>query len=65
LDAVGELYLSPDAGLTWTRLEDPLLATGVVAVRVSGQHVIASLQAGGLACSADGGATWAARCPAA
>jgi len=64
IDSVGEFYVSPDAGVTWTRVSDPTLSTGVASVRVSGQHVLVSLQAGGLACSADGGQTWAARCPA-
>lgn len=65
IDSVGELYVSPDFGSTWNRVDDPTLSTGVASVRVSGQHVLVSLQTGGVACSADGGATWAARCPAA
>ena len=65
IDGVHELYVSSDLGLTWVWVDDPLFATGVGSVRVSGQHVLASLKNGGLACSADGGATWAARCPAA
>jgi RNA polymerase sigma-70 factor (ECF subfamily) len=61
----GELFVSSDEGATWTRTDDPLLGGGVASVRASGRHVLASLQTGGVACSIDGGATWAARCPAA
>jgi len=64
-DGKGDLYASRDGGVTWNRLDSPLLAAGVTSVRVSGSHVLAALHGGGVACSADGGQTWAARCPAA
>jgi hypothetical protein len=60
----GELYVSPDTGLSWSLIDDPLLTRGVTSIRVSGDHVLATLHFGGLACSVDGGSTWAARCPA-
>jgi RNA polymerase sigma factor (sigma-70 family) len=63
-DAVGGLYVSVDGGTGWSLIESPVLAPGVTSVRVSGTHVLAALQFGGIACSADGGATWADRCSA-
>ena len=62
-DSAGDIYASSDDGLSWIRVDAPLLTSGVTAVRVVGSRVLATLLGGGVACSADGGTTWAARCP--
>lgn len=62
-EALGELYSSPDGGLTWALMDHQLLSGGITSIRVSDEHVLAALHSGGIACSADGGATWASRCP--
>jgi photosystem II stability/assembly factor-like uncharacterized protein len=62
-DATGDFYASPDAGITWSRMDMELLTSGVTSVRVIGGRVLVTLYGGGIACSADGGSTWAARCP--
>ena len=63
-DSVGFVYESSDGGGSWSLLENPAFAGGVTSIRVSGDHVLAALHGGGIACSADAGETWAARCPA-
>jgi RNA polymerase sigma-70 factor (ECF subfamily) len=63
--ALGELHASSDSGASWSRVDSPVLAGGVKSIRASGDHLLAALYLGGIACSADGGASWAARCPAA
>jgi RNA polymerase sigma-70 factor (ECF subfamily) len=60
----GELYLSPDGGVTWDLVDIPLPNDGVTSVRLSGDHVLAAFHSRGIACSADGGVSWATRCPA-
>jgi RNA polymerase sigma-70 factor (ECF subfamily) len=56
------LYESSDGGTTWTKVASPLFDGGANRVVVAGNLVIASLGDRGLACSIDGGATWAPRC---
>ena len=56
------LYVSNDDGTSWVRAANPLLDSGVRVVRASGSRVLAGLAGGGVACSADAGLTWAARC---
>jgi len=56
------LYVSKDGGASWARVANPLFDSGVLVVRTSGSRVIAGLARGGVACSADAGMTWAARC---
>jgi RNA polymerase sigma-70 factor, ECF subfamily len=64
-EPTGQLYSSANGGVTWTLADNPLLNAGASTVRVSGNHVLVGLHFGGIACSADGGVTWATRCPAA
>jgi hypothetical protein len=59
----GGAYLSTDGGSSWARLESPLLTGGVRSVTVAGDRLIGALFGRGLACSQDGGLTWAPRCP--
>ena len=59
----GGAYLSTDGGSSWARLESPLLTGGVRGTTVAGDRLIAALYGQGLACSPDGGLTWAPRCP--
>jgi RNA polymerase sigma-70 factor (ECF subfamily) len=63
--APGELYSSADGGTSWSPVDSHVVAPGVTSIRVWGTHVLAALHGGGIACSADGGVTWAARCPGA
>jgi len=63
--AAGEFYLTADGGMTWALVNPPLLAQGVTSIQVYNHYVLTTLHGGGIACSADGGETWAARCPAA
>lgn len=55
------IYVSRDAGLSWT-LAKPVWK-GAHAIAVSGSYVLAATSPTGLTCSADGGRTWAPRCP--
>ncbi|MGH2712141.1 MAG: sigma-70 family RNA polymerase sigma factor [Actinomycetota bacterium] len=64
-DGQHDLYESPDGGLSWSLVDAKLLDAGVTSIRLSGSHALATLRDGGIACSADGGVTWATRCPAA
>jgi hypothetical protein len=61
-DAPQGLFMSTDAGASWTKVENPLFDKGVQTIRISGTHVLVGLQERGVACSADLGATWGARC---
>lgn len=56
------LYVSHDGGGRWKRLTAHLFHKGVEDVTTMGHHVMAGLAEGGVACSSDGGRTWAARC---
>ncbi|MGH2691282.1 MAG: sigma-70 family RNA polymerase sigma factor [Actinomycetota bacterium] len=64
-DIADDVYSSPDGGRTWSLVESPTLSGGVRSLAVSGRNVLATLDLGGIACSADGGVTWASRCPVA
>jgi hypothetical protein len=64
-DIADDLYTSTDRGSTWELVDNPVLSGGLESIRASGVHVLATLHSGGIACSADGGASWATRCPAA
>lgn len=55
------LYVSVDAGSTWTRITSTILDGGVTVVRVAGSRVFVGLTYG-VACSSDLGATWERRC---
>jgi RNA polymerase sigma-70 factor (ECF subfamily) len=56
------IYRSWNGGRTWQRLQSKLLTRGVVALSMQGSVLVAALADRGLACSADGGKTWAQRC---
>ena len=56
------LYLSPDGGHSWQRVRNPLFDNGASAVAFSDERVVVARGRNGLACSADGGTTWSARC---
>jgi photosystem II stability/assembly factor-like uncharacterized protein len=65
--STGGLFVSHDAGSTWTRLgQGTPLDQGVLSVTVlpSGNVLVGpySNRGGGLQCSSNGGQTWAARC---
>jgi hypothetical protein len=62
--SAGGLFVSHDAGTTWTRLgAGSALARGATAVMpLPDGHLLAGPAGGGLLCSGDGGATWANRC---
>lgn len=62
-DGTAGVYLSFDGGRTWSQAQDELLRRGAAAIGVSGQRIVVGLWDGGIACSADAGRTWAARCP--
>jgi hypothetical protein len=64
VNGTGGVYYSDDRGATWVRVDNPLFEKGATSVTVSAGRVVASLGGAGLACSSDGGATWAARCEA-
>lgn len=56
------LYRSDDEGMTWSRVRSPLLADGATSIAVGEKQMIVTLPEAGLACSSDGGVTWARRC---
>ena len=56
------LYTSDDGGLSWRKLPSPLFEAGVNIVVTEGTLLLAGLGEDGLACSVDGGASWATRC---
>ena len=64
----GGLFVSPNAGTTWTRLgAGTILDRGVFSViALPSGNLLAgpyATRGGGLQCSSDGGQTWAPRCP--
>ena len=64
----GGLFVSGNAGTTWTRLgAGTILDRGVFSViALPSGNLLAgpyATQGGGLKCSSDGGRTWAPRCP--
>jgi RNA polymerase sigma-70 factor (ECF subfamily) len=56
------LYRSDDSGRTWAPVRSPLFRDGVTSVTWSRGSMFVTLPDAGLACSSDGGATWARRC---
>jgi hypothetical protein len=58
----GGVYLSQDGGRSWRPLHAALLTRGATTVTEVSGRLIAALPEAGLACSADGGATWKRRC---
>lgn len=57
------LYLSEDAGASWTRLSHPLLNDRFGALSGSGSRLMAT-RSRGVVCSVDSGRTWHRRCSA-
>jgi RNA polymerase sigma-70 factor, ECF subfamily len=66
LAAVGSksagMYVSDDGGASWTEVAYEAFAEGASVISVAGDRAVAALHGKGLACSKDGGITWAARC---
>lgn len=58
------LYVSRYDGAGWERIDDEMFRDGATSVAVAGKVVLVGLLRG-IACSTDGGVTWARRCPAA
>ena len=56
------IFVSSDLGDSWTKLRSPLLARGVERLSMTGSSLVAGLAGTGVACSSDGGRTWARRC---
>lgn len=56
------LYGSADLGRTWVEVVDPLFRRGAGEIAASGDLLLVALPERGLACSSDGGRTWAKRC---
>jgi photosystem II stability/assembly factor-like uncharacterized protein len=63
-EAAGDdgLYLSTDGGASWTQSASPLFRKGTTDVATAGSRIVVALRKKGLACSDDGGQTFARRC---
>jgi hypothetical protein len=56
------IYASTAPYTSWTRIADPLFDQGVRSLAATDGHLLAALEDNGVACSSDGGQTWARRC---
>lgn len=57
-------WKSSDGGVTWKPAPTNLLSTEPRSIALWGERIfVARAVSGGLACSVDGGETWALRCP--
>lgn len=61
-NAVGGVYRSDDGGVTWTAGSGEVFERGARTLAVARNRLFAGRGQLGLACSADGGRTWASRC---